>query len=61
VQQDPTYVGAYVKLAQSLHNQKTLSLLLCNIARYFAGFRPRLEQNQHLKNIAAIESQLNRS
>lgn len=61
VQQDPTYVGAYIKLAQSLQSQTGLALLLCSVARYFAALRPRLEQQQHLENIAAIEHQLHRS
>lgn len=61
VQQDPTYVGAYIKLAQSLQSQNELAQLLCHVARYFAALRPRLEQNQHLENIAAIEHQLYRS
>jgi hypothetical protein len=61
VQQDPTYVGAYIKLAQSLQSQTELALLSCSVARYFAALRPRLEQQQHLANIAAIEHQLHRS
>ncbi|MBU2098994.1 MAG: glycosyltransferase [Gammaproteobacteria bacterium] len=61
VQQDPTYVGAYIKLAQSLQSQTELALLLCSVARYFAALRPRLEQQQHLANIAVIEQQQDRS
>lgn len=61
VKQDPTYVGAYIKLAQSVQSQTELALLLCSVARYFAALRPRLEQQQHLANIAVIEQQQDRS
>lgn len=61
VKQDPTYVGAYIKVAQSLQSQNELALLLCSVSRYFAAFRPRLEQQQHLEKIAVIEQQQDRS
>ena len=56
VQQDPTYVGAYIKLAQSLHHDTDLRHIFCAIAKYFAGFRPRVEQREHLAKIEILEN-----